>query len=83
MVWRSLDEPRRNIVEAVGAAFRKMHAIDYYITKYQGKMMQTITPLFAAMTQGIRKLEEQERQAQQLSENNADDEPARKQHRTT
>jgi hypothetical protein len=37
-----------------------MHAMDYYITKYQGKMMQSITPLFQAMTQGIRKLEQQE-----------------------
>ena len=37
--------------------------MDYYITKYQGKMMQSMTPLFTAMTQGIRKLEEQEEQA--------------------
>ena len=28
--------------------------MDYYITKYQGKMMQSMTPLFSAMTQGIR-----------------------------
>ena len=45
-----------------------MHAMDYYITKYQGKMMQSMTPLFAAMTQGIRKLEEQEKQAEQLAD---------------
>ena len=52
-----------------------MHAMDYYITKYQGKMMQSMTPLFVAMTQGIRKLEEQEKQAEQL----ADKDPAEEQ----
>ena len=61
--WRSLSSARRNLVKAVSSAFRKMHAMDFYITKYQGKMMQSMTPLFAAMTQGIRKLEEQEKQA--------------------
>ena len=58
--------------------FRKMHAMDYYITKYQGKMMQSMTPLFAAMTQGIRKLEEQEQQAEQLADKDPAEEPARK-----
>jgi hypothetical protein len=43
-----------------------MHAMDYYITKYQGKMMQSMTPLFAAMTQGIRKLR-QARRAREAS----------------
>ena len=55
-----------------------MHAMDYYITKYQGKMMQSMTPLFAAMTQGIRKLEEQETQAEQLADKDPAEEPARK-----
>ena len=53
--------------------------MDYYITKYQGKMMQSMTPLFAAMTQGIRKLEEQEKQAEQLADKDPAEEPARKQ----
>ena len=52
--------------------------MDYYITKYQGKMMQSMTPLFAAMTQGIRKLEEQEEQAEQLADKDPAEEPARK-----
>jgi hypothetical protein len=69
-------------VGAVGSAFRKMHAMDYYITKYQGKMMQSMTPLFAAMTQGIRKLEEQERQAEKLADKDPEEEPARKKRRT-
>ena len=54
-----------------------MHAMDYYITKNQGKMMQSMTPLFAAMTQGIRKLEEQEEQAEQLADEDPAEEPAR------
>ena len=52
--------------------------MDYYITKYQGKMMQSMTPLFAAMTQGIRKLEEQEKQAEQLADKDPAEEPVRK-----
>ena len=55
-----------------------MHAMDYYITKYQGKMMQSMTPLFAAVTQGIRNLEEQEKQAEQLADKDPAEEPARK-----
>ena len=66
VLWRSLSSGRRKVVSAVSSAFRKMHAMDYYITKYQGKMMQSMTPLFSAMTQGIRKLEEQEQQAEHL-----------------
>ena len=65
VLWRSLSSARRKVAGAVSSAFRKMHAMDCYITKYQGKMMQSMTPLFAAMTQGIRKLEEQEEQAEQ------------------
>ena len=43
----------------------------------QGKMMQSMTPLFAAMTQGIRKLEEQAQQAEQLADRDPAEEPAR------
>ena len=56
--------------------------MDFYITKYQGKMMQSMTPLFAAMTQGMRKLEEQELKAAELWEKDAAEEPARKKRRT-
>ena len=52
--------------------------MDYYITKYQGKMMQSMTPLFVAMTQGVRKLEEQEKQAEQLAEKDTAEEQAKK-----
>ena len=37
-----------------------------------------MTPLFAAMTQGIRKLEEQEEQAEKLAHKDPEEEPARK-----
>ena len=40
--------------------------------------MQSMTPLFAAMTQGIRKLEEQEEQAEQLADKDPAEEAARK-----
>ena len=48
------------MLDSVAAAFRQAHAMDFYITKYQGKMMQSITPLFHAMAQGIRRLEDEE-----------------------
>ena len=44
--------------------------------------MQSMTPLFAAMTQGIRKLEEQEKQAEQLSDKDPAEEPAKTKLRT-
>ena len=52
--------------------------MDYNITKYHGKMMQSLRPLFAAMSQGIRKLEEQEEEAQRLAEKDPAEEPAKK-----
>ena len=39
--------------------------MDFYITKYQGKMMESLTPLFQTMTSGIHRLEEQERQEEE------------------
>ncbi len=44
------------------AAFRKAYAMDFYITKYQGKMMVSLTPLFQTMTTGIQRLEHQEKE---------------------
>ena len=50
--------------------------MDFYITKYQGKMMEALTPLFQTMTSGIHRLEEQERQEEeeQLQANKPQDE---------
>ena len=42
--------------------------MDFYITKYQGKQMEALTPLFQPMTEGIHRLEEQEREEAQREE---------------
>ncbi|MCP4201017.1 MAG: hypothetical protein GY769_03695, partial [bacterium] len=36
--------------------------MDFYITKYQGKPMESLTPLFMSMSSGIHRLEKQEEQ---------------------
>ena len=59
------EQMRSQLKKAFRVAFRKAHAMDFYITKYQGKMMQAITPLFHAMVQGVRRLEQQEQQDEQ------------------
>ena len=43
-------------------AFRKAYGMDFYITKYQGKMMESLTPLFQTMNTGIQRLELQEKE---------------------
>ena len=39
--------------------------MDFYITEYQGKMMESKTPLFHSMLGGMRRLEQQEREEQE------------------
>ena len=86
-------------IQSFAASFEKAASMDFYITKYQGKPMESLTPLFRCMTQGIHRLEcqeaEEEKAAQEKERNevsegeNADVEPARKKsvrqwkHRTT
>ena len=53
------------LLNSFTAAFRKAYAMDFYITKYQGKMMESLTPLFQCMTSGIHRLEAQERQEEE------------------
>jgi hypothetical protein len=50
------------MLQSFASAFRKAYAMDFYITKYQGKMMESLTPLFQTMTSGIHRLEAQEAQ---------------------
>ena len=50
------------VVESFQTAFQKAFAMDFYITKYQGKMMESLTPLFQTMTSGIHRLEHQEKE---------------------
>ena len=39
--------------------------MDFYITKYQRKMMESMTPLFQSMLGGMQRLEQQEREEQE------------------
>ncbi len=41
--------------------------MDFYITKYQGKMVQSIAPLFQALVPGIRRLEEEDNAREELT----------------
>ena len=50
------------LLNSFSAAFRKAYAMDFYITKYQGKMMESLTPLFQTMTTGMQRLEQQEKE---------------------
>ena len=63
--------------------------MDFYITNYQGKAMESLTPLFRSMTDGVHRLEQQEEQEEAEAESArkaaADEtglEPARKQQKT-
>ena len=51
----------QKLLHMFSAAFRKAYQMDFYITKYQGKMMESLTPLFQTMTSGIHRLELQEK----------------------
>ncbi len=76
----SLQPEDAAVVESFQAAFQKAFSMDFYITKYQGKMMESMTPLFQAMLGGMHRLEQQEKEEQEeetrraLAEADADDE---------
>ena len=57
---KQMSEGARLVVESSVDAFRKAMAMDYYITKYQGKMMQALSPLFKTLLNGIRRLRAEE-----------------------
>ena len=80
--FHKLPAHAASLIKCFGAVFRKMHAMDFYITKYQGKMMQSLTPLFVSMTKGVRKLEEQENEAQDAKQQLEPAEPAIKKRKT-
>ena len=42
--------------------------MDFYITKYQGKQMESLTPLFKSLTQGIHRLESEEAEEEKAAE---------------
>ncbi len=76
----SLQPEDAAVVESFQAAFQKAFSMDFYITKYQGKMMESMTPLFQAMLGGMHRLEQQEKEEQEeearraLAEGGADGE---------
>jgi hypothetical protein len=52
-------ELRSRFVDSFAAAFQKQYAMDFYMTKYQGKQMKALTPLLQSMAGGVHRLEEQ------------------------
>ena len=42
--------------------------MDFYITKSQGKPMESLTPLFKSLTQGIHRLEREEADEEKAAE---------------
>ena len=76
-------ELRNRFVDSFAAAFQKQYAMDFYITKYQGKQMEALTPLFQSMTGGVHRLEEQEREEEQQAQATGagDEEPVAKKRR--
>jgi hypothetical protein len=58
-------------IQGFAAAFEKAAAMDFYITKYQGKAMESLTPLFKSMTEGIHRLELQEAAEEKAAEEEA------------
>jgi len=64
----TLSSREQLCIQGFAAAFEKAAAMDFYITKYQGKAMQSLTPLFKSMTQGIHRLELQEAEEEKAAE---------------
>ena len=60
----TLSKSERACIKSFAASFQKAASMDFYITKYQGKPMESLTPLFMSMTDGIHRLEDQEQQEQ-------------------
>ncbi len=61
----SLSKKERACIVSFGASFQKAAPMAFYIAKYQGKPMESLTPLFMTMTYGIHRLEQHEQQEQE------------------
>ena len=55
-----LSSGERASIQSFAAAFQKAASMDFYMTQYQGKAMESLTPLFKEMTEGIHRLQRQE-----------------------
>ena len=77
------------VLQSTTDAFRKAMAMDYYITKYQSKMMEASAPLFKTLLPGIRRLaaeqeqEEAEEKARTRAREVAGEEPQTRKRRRT
>jgi hypothetical protein len=58
----TLSIAERVCIKGFAASFQKAAAMDFYITKYQSKPMEILTPLLMPMTGEIHRLEKQEEQ---------------------
>ena len=56
----------QSFVLSFAAAFQKAAAMDFYITQYQSKPLESMTLLFQAMALGIRRLEQKEAEEQSV-----------------
>ena len=88
-VLRVSSSKEQACVTSFAASFRKAAAMDFYITKYQSKPRESLTPLFRSMTDGVHHLERQEEQeeaeaesARKAAADKTGVEPARKQQKT-
>ena len=85
-----LSAEAAEVLQCTTDAFRKAMAMDYYITKYQSKVMEALAPLFKSLLPGIQRLaaEQEEEDAaegreRQRAEGAGDEEgPSRKRGRT-
>jgi hypothetical protein len=68
-----LSKAEQRCIRGFTDSFRKAAAMDFYITKYQGKPMELLTPLFKAMTDGIHRLENQEAQEKEAVQGDLED----------
>ena len=75
VIWLQLANIRLGIYGAAGklcrSPFRKPFSMDFYIAKYQGKMMQSLIPLFQTMRDGIHRLQEEEKKKMQTQASEA------------
>ena len=75
--FATLTSQEQACATSFAASFRKAAAMDFYITKYQGKPMESLTPLFKCMTDGVhrleRQLEEEEAEAEKAREADAEE----------
>ena len=62
-------------LRAIRTSFAKAAGMDFYITKYQGKPMEALTPLFKCMTEGVHRLEKQEAEEEEEARAKAAAEP--------